>query len=259
VDVRAVRASVRIVELHESDRERLNRYEQRTTIPLVMLAVGFLFLYAMPILWPDISDTVHETVDALSAIVWFVFVGDLGTRAYLSGRPVAYLMRHPIDCLLIALPMLRPLRVLRVFTAANFLVARGGRFAVGRTIASAAVAAGFLVLIAALAMLDAERGAPGSNIETYGQALWWAGVTVTTVGYGDTYPVTVTGRLVAFALMLVGISMLGIITASVAAWFVSHTRAAEDEVLLELRALRAEVAEIRRVQVGSEPADAPAS
>jgi voltage-gated potassium channel len=71
--------------------------------------------------------------------------------------------------------------------------------------------------------------------------------------------VTVTGRLVAFALMLVGISMLGIITASVAAWFVSHTRAAEDEVLLELRALRAEVAEIRRVQVGSEPADAPAS
>lgn len=237
----------------EPDRQRLSRYEQRTTIPLVVLAVGFLSLYAIPILWPDISATLHWVVDALSAIVWFVFVIDLGTRAFLSGRPVAYLIRHPIDFLLIALPMLRPLRVLRVFTAANFLVERGGRFAVGRTITSAVVAAGFLVLVAALAMLDAERGAPGSNIETYGQSLWWAGVTVTTVGYGDTYPVTVTGRLVAFALMLVGISMLGIITASVAAWFVSHTRAAEDEVLTELRALRAEVAEIRRTQADPDP------
>lgn len=246
-----------MVRMKDKDRERLRRYEQRTTIPLVGLAVGFLVLYAVPIVWPDISRAAHSIVDVLSGIVWFVFVVDLGTRAYLSGRPGAYLIRHPIDVLLIALPMLRPLRVLRVFTAANFLVARGGRFAVGRTIASAVVAAGFLVLVAALAMLDAERGAPGSNIESYGQALWWAGVTVTTVGYGDTYPVTVTGRLVAFALMLVGISMLGIITASVAAWFVSHTRAAEDEVLLELRALRAEVAEIRKAQVEPGPGGAP--
>ena len=243
--------------MQEADRARLSRYEQRTTIPLVSLAVGFLVLYAIPIVWPDISDTAHLIVDGLSAVVWFVFVVDLGTRAYLSGRPFAYLVRHPIDFLLIALPMLRPLRVLRVFTAANFLVERGGRFAVGRTVASAVAAAGFLVLVAALAMLDAERGAPGANIETYGQALWWAGVTVTTVGYGDTYPVTVTGRLVAFALMLVGISMLGVITASVAAWFVSHTREAEDEVLVELRRLRSEVAEIRKAQAGPEPFGTP--
>jgi voltage-gated potassium channel len=231
--------------MSDERRERLARYEARTTIPLVSLALAFLVLYAVPILWQDMPHGLDIAIQALSFLVWFVFVLDLGTRAYLSGRPLAYLVRHPIDFILVALPMLRPLRVLRVFTAANFLVTRGGRFAVGRTIASAVIGAAFLMFIAALAVLDAERGQPGANIETFGQSLWWAGVTITTVGYGDVYPVTVTGRLAAFALMLVGISLLGLVTASVAAWFVSHTREEDDEVLVELRALRSEIAEMR--------------
>jgi len=231
--------------MSEEGRDRLARYEARTTIPLVSLALAFLVLYAIPILWQQLPRGLDITVQVLSFLVWFVFVVDLGTRAYLSGRPWAYLVRHPIDFILVALPMLRPLRVLRVFTAANFLVTRGGRFAIGRTVASAVIGAAFLMLIAALAVLDAERGQPGANIETFGQSLWWAGVTITTVGYGDVYPVTLTGRLAAFALMLVGISLLGLVTASVAAWFVSHTRNGDDEVLAELRALRVEIAELR--------------
>jgi len=233
------------MDMSEEGRDRLARYEARTTIPLVSLALAFLVLYAIPILWQQLPRGLDITVQVLSFLVWFVFVVDLGTRAYLSGRPWAYLVRHPIDFILVALPMLRPLRVLRVFTAANFLVTRGGRFAIGRTVASAVIGAAFLMLIAALAVLDAERGQPGANIETFGQSLWWAGVTITTVGYGDVYPVTLTGRLAAFALMLVGISLLGLVTASVAAWFVSHTRNGDDEVLAELRALRVEIAELR--------------
>ena len=233
------------MDMSEEGRDRLARYEARTTIPLVSLALAFLVLYAIPILWQQLPRGLDITIQVLSFLVWFVFVVDLGTRAYLSGRPWAYLVRHPIDFILVALPMLRPLRVLRVFTAANFLVTRGGRFAIGRTVASAVIGAAFLMLIAALAVLDAERGQPGANIETFGQSLWWAGVTITTVGYGDVYPVTVTGRLAAFALMLVGISLLGLVTASVAAWFVSHTRNGDDEVLAELRALRVEIAELR--------------
>jgi voltage-gated potassium channel len=229
----------------EEHRDRLASYEARTTIPLVSLALAFLALYAVPILWQELPRGLDLVIQVLSFLVWFVFVVDLGMRAYLSGRPWAYLVRHPIDFILVALPMLRPLRVLRVFTAANFLVTRGGKFAVGRTVASALVGAAFLMFIAALAVLDAERGQPGANIETFGSSLWWAGVTITTVGYGDVYPVTPTGRLAAFALMLVGISLLGLITASVAAWFVSKTRAGDDEVLAELRALRAEITAMR--------------
>jgi voltage-gated potassium channel len=240
------------VEITAEHRDRLKNYERRSTVPLVSVALFFLVLYAIPIIWPDISPGVEQVLDGLSAITWLIFVVDLGTRAYLSGRPVSYLIRHPIDVVLIALPMLRPLRVLRVFTAANYLITRGGRFAVGRTVASAVAGAVFLMGVASLAVLDAERGATGANITSYGDALWWSGATVTTVGYGDVYPVTVTGRLVAFALMLVGISVLGIVTASVATWFVQSTQETEDEVLAELRFLRAEIAGLRADRDGSD-------
>ncbi len=93
----------------------------------------------------------------------------------------------------------------------------------------------------------------------FGDALWWAVVTMTTVGYGDVYPVTATGRYVAVAVMVVGVSLLGAVTATVAAWFVSEAQGeqrVEGEALLaELRrALRVEVAELRSAQ---QPAETP--
>ena len=75
--------------------------------------------------------------------------------------------------------------------------------------------------LGAVAALDAEQDAPGANITSIGDALWWAATTVTTVGYGDRYPVNTTGRVIAVTLMIVGIALVGAITASIAAWFVS--------------------------------------
>jgi voltage-gated potassium channel len=69
-----------------------------------------------------------------------------------------------------------------------------------------------------------ERGVEGSNIKNFGDGLWWAVTTVTTVGYGDRFPTTSTGRVLAVCLMLVGISLMGVITASVAAWFVKMSQ-----------------------------------
>ena len=63
-----------------------------------------------------------------------------------------------------------------------------------------------LIWVASLAILDAERGKPGANIETFGEAVWWAFVTITTVGYGDFYPVTAHGRFVAVLLMAGGVA-----------------------------------------------------
>ncbi len=70
--------------------------------------------------------------------------------------------------------------------------------------------------------LSFENGARGSTIHNYGDALWWAIVTVTTVGYGDKYPVTAGGRGVAVVLMLVGIGLIGVLTATVASYFVEE-------------------------------------
>ena len=74
--------------------------------------------------------------------------------------------------------------------------------------------------LGSLAVLDAEQDAHGANITSYGDALWWSCTTVFTVGYGDRFPVTLEGRLVAVVLMLIGIGFVGVVTASVAAWMI---------------------------------------
>jgi voltage-gated potassium channel len=103
-------------------------------------------------------------------------------------------------------------------------------------------------------MLDAERHNADANIRTYGDALWWALSTMTTVGYGDRYPTTVEGRLVAAGLMLCGVALLGVVTAALASWFVDRFGEAgrsNKEVLAALEALRAEVAGLRH-QMGDD-------
>jgi voltage-gated potassium channel len=80
-----------------------------------------------------------------------------------------------------------------------------------------------------------ERHARGSNITSYPKALWWAMETITTVGYGDHHPVTGGGRLVAAGLMVVGLALVGVITATVVTWFFS-----ELELVRDVRAIAQE-------------------
>ncbi len=228
--------------------DRLRRYEERSSTPLLILALAFIVVYALPVIWPDLSPALRSTLGACSALIWAIFAIDLIVRITLADRRWRYLLTHPIDVLMVVLPALRPLRVLRVFTAGQTLITRAGRFSLVRTTQAIVAAAALLVFISAVAVLDAERGAPKANISGLGDALWWAATTVTTVGYGDRYPVTNPGRLVAVALMLVGISLLGLVTASVAAWFVALTRkavVAEEEAIEErLRRLEEQLAAV---------------
>ena len=193
----------------------------------------------------------------MSWVIWAAFAVDLAIRAWLTERRLRYLLTHPIDVLMVLLPALRPLRVLRVFTAGEAFVTRGGRMSLLRSTRAIATAAAVLILIAALAALDAERDASGTHMTTLTDSLWWAATTVSTVGYGDTFPVTGTGRLVAVALMLVGISLVGVITATVAAWFIDQTRDAEKaesaDLAERLRKMEATLAEIHAVVLAGGP------
>ena len=218
---------------------RLDRYASRTDGWLTVLAVAFLFVYAVPIIWPDLPSWARQAFVVANGLIWLAFVADLLARVLLSDRRGHYLLTHPVDVLVVALPMLRPLRVLRVFTAGQALLTRGrGLLRSGQAIV---FAAGLLVLIGALAVLDAERGKPDANIGNFQDALWWAMTTVTTVGYGDRFPVSGTGRVVAAVLMVVGISLVGVVTATVAAWFLAR----EEEEAAARDALAAEVAAMR--------------
>lgn len=108
---------------------------------------------------------------------------------------------------------------------------------------------GLVLLLASLAVLHAERGHEGANIDDFGDALWWSATTVTTVGYGDRFPVTVTGRAVAVALMFAGIALLGVVTAAFASWFIERVAEVEEAgqaaTRHDLEALTAEIAALR--------------
>jgi voltage-gated potassium channel len=102
-----------------------------------------------------------------------------------------------------------------------------------------------LTYIGALASLDAEQNTAGSNIRNFGDALWWAIVTITTVGYGDHYPITLLGRAVAVGLMIGGITLLGVITAALASWLIEQVGARTEADIQDSDAsIRAELAEM---------------
>ncbi|GGO84149.1 hypothetical protein GCM10011584_01020 [Nocardioides phosphati] len=203
----------------------LERWERIWEIPLIGLALAFLVAYAWPILDPRLDPDVTSFLTAVSWTVWAVFALDFAARLWLAEDRRQYAISRWYDVALIAVPLLRPLRLLRLLALARILSRSATRTLVGRTtlyVVGTAIAA---VGLGALAMLDAEHDAPGANIRTIGDALWWAATTVATVGYGDRYPVTTEGRFVAVALMLVGIALIGSITAAVAAWFISQVEA----------------------------------
>ncbi|MDO8107196.1 ion channel [Isoptericola sp. b441] len=203
---------------------RLDRYESRTSGPMTALALVFLAVYAVVVIQTGFPRWVVSVATALNLAIWVLFALDLAVRLWLAENKVRWILRHPVDVASVVVPALRPLRALRIFSAGqNLMSRRGSLLQTGQAIL---LAAGILVLVGALAELDAEKNAAGSLITNIGDALWWALATVTTVGYGDLYPVTTPGRIVASALMIVGISVLGVVTASVAAWFVDMAESA---------------------------------
>lgn len=201
---------------------RVERYERRSEIPMLLLAVAFLIAYAWPVLDPNLDPDLRASFNVLSWAVWAAFAIDFAIRLWLAEHRWHYAKRHWYDVALVVLPFLRPLRLLRLLAFARVLNRSVAGSLVGRVSTYVLGVAIVAVGLGALAVLDSEQNARGANITNYGDALWWACTTVTTVGYGDHFPITTEGRLVAVALMIVGIAMVGAVTASVAAWMIGQ-------------------------------------
>ena len=203
---------------------RVERWEHRSEIPLLLLAAAFLVAYAWPVLDPRIDPDLRTSLTVLSWTVWGAFAVDFLIRIVLANQRWRYARRHWYDVALIALPLLQPLRLLRLLALARILNRSVTTSLIGKVSTYVVGAAVMAAALASIAMLDAEQDAADANITSFGDALWWSAETVTTVGYGDRYPVTTEGRLIAFGLMIVGIALLGAITASVAAWMVAQVQ-----------------------------------
>lgn len=179
-----------------------------------------LSILLIPVLLiPEVGSIGRGTRDLLDVIdyaVWAVFVLDYGVRLAIAESRAGFVRHNVPDLLLVVLPMLRPLRgarllrVLRVGRLAVLLRASPGSTArQTRALTYVGTLAGGSTLLAAVAMDDLERNAPGATIKGFGDSIWWAFTTVSTVGYGDRYPVTTGGRFVAAALMVIGVSLSG--------------------------------------------------
>jgi len=198
-------------------------------MPLLFLAVAFLVAYAWPIVDPRLDRDLESSFQVATWAVWGAFAIDFMVRLLLVEGRREYAIRHWYDVALIALPLLRPLRLLRLLAFLRILNRSAAGSLAGRVATYVVGAAVMSVGLGALAILDAERNAQDANISNLGDAIWWATTTVTTVGYGDHFPVTTTGRFVAVALMLMGIALVGSITAAVAAWLISNVELGSTE------------------------------
>ena len=194
---------------------------------LLVLAIVYLAAFSYPAFVAEISSSTQNRLEIVQWTTWAIFALDLSIGIWKSSDKKKYLKSHPLEILSVALPFLRPLRLLRVVSFGALAIQK---IAVGKQLAITFKVFLFSILIAyigAVQITITERGVEGSNIKSFGDGLWWAVTTVTTVGYGDRFPTTSVGRVLAVGLMLVGISLMGVITASVAAWFVKMS---QDEV-----------------------------
>jgi voltage-gated potassium channel len=219
-----------------SDRSAFDRWERSTEWPLTVTALLFLIAYAWPILDQGLSTGWRDICRIVNVAAWILFAVDYVVRLSLTSNRRRYFVRHLPDLAVIALPLLRPLRLLRVVMLLRVLNRGATNELRGRIIAYVTGATVLLLFVSSLAVLDAERGHPGANIANFGDALWWSAATITTVGYGDRFPTTVEGRFVAAGLMIGGIALLGIVTATLASWLIDRVRETEQDAQAATRA-----------------------
>lgn len=221
-----------------------NRWRDLTEWPLAGAALLFLAVYSVQVVLQP-AGAVNAALEGISWCIWALFLVDYAMTLRLAERRGRWFVRNLHELVIVLLPMLRPLRLLRLVTLLRALHRAGGNALRGRILLYVLASALLLAYVAALAVLDVERADPEANIATMGDALWWAMTTISTVGYGDQYPVTLAGRLVAAALMVGGIAVLGVVTASLASWLVESVAA---ETAAEVEAGEADLrAELRAV------------
>ncbi|MEU5307465.1 potassium channel family protein [Streptomyces sp. NPDC021562] len=211
------------------DDSRLADWERRTDLPLVIASLVFLGSYAVHVLLPGLPKAAHAFFLSLMYAAWAAFGVDYAVRWRLSGEGPGFVRRHWLDTVVLALPLLRPVQVVRTYES---IQRRRGEPRLGlhaRVAAYSGLSISLLGFSGALAVYQAERAAPNATIRTFGDSLWWTCSTLSTVGYGDYVPVTTLGRFIAVGLMACGLALLGTVTGSFSSWMLQRFSLGEEE------------------------------
>lgn len=200
-------------------------WHRRTTTPLVVASLAYLVAYSWRVI-ADLQGPGRIIATTVILVTWAMFIADYLVRLALADDRRRWFRTHLPALAFALIPVLRLVRLLRVLTRVPGMKTTAGGVLRTQILVYGAGVAVILIYIASLAVLEAERYAPGADITTFGIAMWWSCVTVTTTGFGDYTPVTDAGRWVGVGLMFGGVALAGVITATLASWVLE--RAARD-------------------------------
>ena len=201
---------------------------------LVIVLSVYVLLELLLSTFLKLSDETTLLLDYIDNGICIFFLLEFCIRFYKADNKLKFMKWGWID-LLSSIPMLdvaragrtfrliRLLRILRAFRSTRHLVNHLLQKKAQGAFGIVAVIALLMVIFSSIAILQVETD-PNSNIKTAGDAIWWAYVTITTVGYGDKYPVTTEGRIIAAFLMTTGVGLFGTFAGYVSSWFLSNEK-----------------------------------
>jgi voltage-gated potassium channel len=195
------------------------KWEESSNVPLAVLGLIYLIAYSIQVIYRDNAPLVSQ-LEAISLVIWFIFALDVVLRLLLATSFLKYVKSNWLEIVTLTIPFLR---VLRVFRAVIALRGIKGFFRdrVNATGAYILVLLPLTWFTGAIAVLDAESTNPNALITNLREALWWSLSTITTVGYGDRYPTTLEGELVAGVLMITGIALFSACAGMFASWILA--------------------------------------
>ena len=214
---------------------RLAKWRKKTDGPLTALALGSLPILLLEFVSDRLNDNDRLLIIVVNILVFTAFLVDYLVELALAGERKSYVLHEWTSLLIVVsqglalLPALGALGALRIFRALKPMIFLIRIVSIGsaeahelrRTIRTKAMStalgvAGLVWITSAVAFTIVEEVGTGRRVDSFGDALWWSATTISTVGYGDVYPVTLIGRIVAVFTMIVGVSTFGVLTASIA-------------------------------------------
>jgi len=219
----------------ETREETFAKLERLTSVPMLLLTMAMIPILIIPEA-ASLPSSAERSLDLLAWFIWMVFLLEWGLKFSLTPWRLDFIKRNIPNLVIIALPVLEPLGFIRSLELIKMeRLARLGAFfskslkelrlvlrrhKLGYALATTVL----LVFTAAGLVVRFEKAAPAGQrtINTLADGLWWAVTTVTTIGYGDTYPITAAGRVAAVFLIVAGIVFFSLLTANIAAFLVSE-------------------------------------
>ncbi|WP_330303213.1 MULTISPECIES: ion channel [unclassified Streptomyces] len=211
------------------DDSPLAHWERRTELLLGLASLVFLASYAVLVLGQGLPAAVLNACLAAMLAAWALFGADYAVRWRLSGQRLSFLRTHWLDTVVLVLPLLRPVRIVKVYEAVQHRHGQPRLSLHARVAVYSGLSVTLIGFAGALAVYQAEHGAPNATILTFGDSVWWVCSTLSTVGYGDVTPVTPRGRTIAVGLMGCGLALLGAVTGSFSSWLLQVFTREDDE------------------------------